>query len=208
MTADASRTKALIRDLAASFTKHPEGIQLRIATAEELSIKRLPPTAVLWVMYGARQEDEAVLIGKLGSHVRALSFLVRSFGMARNETHLFELITVHAPRDRSAMIRNVARTHNPTPAVALLQRILAELSIGAFKVEAATAGTTEDPAFVLTINVREFVDYSALTVAPFQGASSGAAETIVGALGTLFRAIAKKNGVRYDLVVARERVPS
>jgi predicted RNA-binding protein YlqC (UPF0109 family) len=191
---DLARTKQLLRDLVAAFTIHPEAIQIDATPGGQ------------WVMKGARHEDEPVLVGKHGSHVRALSFLVRAIGEARGESYSLKLITTHEPRDRVTK-KKIAETHDPAPAAELLGRILAELSIGDYMVE-TEQGQTVDMllAFNLTIRVRQFADYNALTVAP--GSTSPVvvtSETLVGALGTLFRAIAKKIGVRYDLVVARER---
>lgn len=191
---DLARTKQVLRDLVAAFTIHPEAIQIDAMPGGQ------------WVMKGARHEDEPVLVGKHGSHVRALSFLMRAIGEARGESYSLKLITTHEPRGGRMAKKKVADNHDPAPAAELLGRILAELSIGDFMVETEPGEAGELLAFNLTIRVRQFADYNALTVAP--GSPSPVvvtSETLVGALGTLFRAIAKKIGVRYDLVVARER---
>lgn len=188
MTTD-TLTKELLRDLVHAFTMHPEALQLEAQHTTG---------AALWIMKG-HKDDERFLVGSGGSHVRALSFLVRCIGLARREQYTFKLITIQAPRKRPPMDPNDAITHDPEPTRALLERILQELSIGSFSVDVGPGvGPRAALTYVFTIRVKDGADYNALTVAPFPEST----ETIVGALGTLFRAIAKKNGVRFDIAVA------
>ncbi len=188
MTTD-TKTKELLRDLVHAFTMHPGDLELEVQHADG---------AALWMIKG-NKEDEPFLVGKGGSHVRALSFLVRCIGLARREKYTFTLITRQAPKVRPPMEPNAAIKHDPSPSQALLVRILEELAIDLFTVSVGPgSGPRNTLTFLFEIFVRDVADYNALTVSPFPDSS----ETIVGALGTLFRAIAKKNGVRFDIAVA------
>ena len=78
--------------------------------------------------------------------------------------------------------------------------MLEELDIGSFRVDVGPgAGPRSALTFVFAITVQDSSDYNALTVSPAEPRND---ETIIGALGTLFRAIAKKNGVRYELAIS------
>lgn len=190
MTNDTKRTETILRDLIASFTTHPEAVQIDA---------QLAPGSAYWMVKG-HPEDEPILVGKQGSHVRALAFLVYSFGAARKEHHTFRLITEQAPRVRPPMQQLAAMRHKPEPARLLLVRLLEELYIGSFRVEVGPGtGPRSALTFVFAITVQDSRDYNALTVSAAEPRTD---ETIIGALGTLFRAIAKKNGVRYELAIS------
>jgi len=189
MTTETTETKQLIRDLLASFTNHPEALDIEA---------QLAPGSAYWMIKG-HPEDEPILVGRQGSHVRALAFLIQSFGQARDEQHTCRLLTEREPRPRPQMEARAVLRFDPEPSRALLSRILEELAIDSF---AVLVGPGTEPrrslTFVFSIQVKDAADYNVLTVAP-----DSSSETIVGALGTLFRAIAKKNGVRFVITVEK-----
>jgi predicted RNA-binding protein YlqC (UPF0109 family) len=171
MTTDAQITN-LLRDLVSTFVERPEALRVAAQPAAD--------GACYFAMKGAL-EDESKLVGAGGSHVDALALLVAEFGRADQP-----------PRD--------VIDHDPQPARELLCRVLSSLDVGAFAVTVGPGpGPRNSLTFLFEISLHDAVDYKRLTV-PVQHVSCENA-TIVAALGTLFRAIAKKNGVRYNLTV-------
>lgn len=188
MTTDT--TQAILRDLVAAFTFHPEAIEIDSQVAAG---------SVYWMLRG-HPDDEPVLIGKQGGHVRALTFLIQEIGKARGETHTFRLMTEHKPRARPPMEQRSAMRFDPEPARELLVRVLQELAIGDFLVEVGPGvGERRALMFEFTITVRDQRDANVLLA---HHVDEDNANSLVETLGTLFRAIAKKNGVRFEVKVA------
>lgn len=195
-TTETNQTKTVLRDLVARFTEHPEALEItaQVAPPDEQTHN----WSCFWMMKG-HPEDESKLVGKDGAHVRALEFLVSRFGVARLEVHTFRLITKRKPEPRPQAVPNTAMSYDPQPTADLLSRILAELDLGEFLVRVGPgSGARNKLTFLFEILVRDGLDQRILTVR----ADPNADETIVGAIGTLFRAIAQKDGVRFDIKVS------
>lgn len=184
-------TTTLIRDIAAAFVDHPEQIDCRSQASED---------AVYFAMRGALA-DEGKLVGAQGAHVDAMTLLVSEFGKSEGHTFGFLLMTTGTRTDRPKAPERQASGHSPAPAQSLMVRILERIHIGGFDVSVAFSET-----YVFTIKVNALQDYIKLTVSqPFKRPSGTQQEmSIVGALGTLFRAIARKEGVRYAISVRQE----
>lgn len=186
---DNQKTEQLLRDLAASLVEHPEALRVAHQIAEDGSI--------YWAMKG-HDDDEPKLVGQRGSHVDAITLLVSQIGKANGKPYTFRLITINAPIDRPKAPPRDVIDYDPAPAKNLLVRILESLEIGAFAVSVGPGpGARNSLTFVFTIGVNDISDFMTLTYRPDPKAD----ETIEGALGTLYRAIAKKDGVRFFIKV-------
>lgn len=187
-------TTQLLRDLFAKLTNHPEAIEIGDQ-----------PTAGarLWLMKG-HPDDEGKLVGKEGSHVNAITFLISAMGMARGETWTFRLITTPGKKNAPPAARKAVISYDPQPLVDLLTRILAELPINDFNVRVGPGrGPRDVLKFEIVIGVRAGVDFQALTT---DHTASG--HSIHGALTTLYKAIGKNSGVELEVVVAPLSKPS
>jgi predicted RNA-binding protein YlqC (UPF0109 family) len=186
MTTATSTINDLIRDLAISFIDHPETL--------ELSVKE-HPGACYWAMRG-HADDQPKLVGKRGAHVQALGFLVKALGQSNDSLYTFKLLEPEPAPRRDTSPPKLASDYDMRPMRDLLCRVLENLGIGDFKVEGVFSPGM--PISILfNIRTRTPEDYATLTVAPDGGL------TIVGALGTLFRASANRDGVRINLEVLR-----
>lgn len=182
-----STTESILRALVGAYVTHPEDLQ--IATHAKVDGSQL------WTLKG-HLEDEGMLVGSRGSHVDALDFLVRQFGEAEGKRWSFLLVTrpkVGGPRPHEQHRDDFK--HDPRPSQDLLTQIVAEVVAGAFDV-AVTRSMDPELTFSFAIRVRDPEDFARLVKPARAGGPS-----IITALGTLFRAIAKKKQVRYQLDV-------
>lgn len=209
-TSAKSDVERLLRDLASAFVERPA--ELKIASQESLTGE------CFFALQGA-PEDEPILVGKGGSHVNALTFLVAQLGEAEGKTFTFRLITPNEPDEDSAPWERIktqsAIAHDPAPAAAMLRRIFDALGVQATVEVSPGRGARSSLAFVFQIHPRDAEDHQRLTagrrvvVRPFLPANGRHPErreiaieaTIEGALGTLWRAIALSQGVRYSVAV-------
>jgi predicted RNA-binding protein YlqC (UPF0109 family) len=182
-------TKEILRDLFGFFLMHPE----------EMKIEPRPlDGGTLWQMKG-HLDDEPILVGKKGSHVRAIAFLIENFGRARGEVYSSRLYTERKESDRPGMKPRAAMDYDPTAANELLTRILTNSNVGTFGVAVEKSfGSDGMLTFTFLIRLREAGDYEELTVP-----AKGQTETLVGSIGTLFRAVAKKAGVEFEIAVEK-----
>lgn len=188
MTNDHTAVRDLLRSLVASFVSRPEEIQIATQLAED--------GACFFALKVAR-EDESKIVGAGGSHVDALNLLVRAFGAARSRAFTFRAITPGPPLAQKLPARDVLE-HDPRPALALLNSTLGALDHHANVGVGPGSGPRNTLTFVFRIAAGADA-YDALT-APFNGSGC----TIIAAIGTLFRAIAKKNGVNYVISVIKD----
>lgn len=188
-TNDMTQTKEVLRDVIAAFSTHPAALRI---DAEPHPTKE---NVTLWQVRGA-PEDEPVHVGKKGSHVRALAVLVHHFGKAQGTVFTFTLHTKRAPMERPAMRPRAVEKHNPEPQRLLLARLLEECDLAAFRVDVVSRPSS-NLSFELRVVVTSPDDYSTLTVPE----DSRSTETLVGAIGTLFRAIGKNLGVEFEVAV-------
>lgn len=188
MTAETEETKQLIRDIVASFVEHPETIE--VGGDETRS-------SCYWIIR-VHPEDEGKAVGFTGHHVKALAILVEHFGNALGMAYKLKLITVNkaAPREKE---RRQAHTYDPQPAQDLLYRILSAMELGAFSVNVAE-DLTRRPllAFIYEVRVLLTEDYAKLV-----GPQLNDRGNVISAIGSLFRARAKKDGVYIQLNVIK-----
>lgn len=190
MTAELASRKELLKELVGAYVNRPSEIALVANPSADGS--------VYWAMQGA-SDDEGILIGAAGTHVNALKFLVEELGAANEGVWTFRLITEGRPRQRTTNGHRDGLMHDPKPARDLLSRLIAEFVEDEFAVEIAPPnGPVNNLSFTFKVRVRDAADYRRLTIP-----KTADGYAIVSALGTLFRAIAKKAGARYQIDVVQ-----
>ncbi len=175
--------RALVHEFVASYVDKPEALRVEFQQAETGD--------VYWMMKGDI-DDEGKLVGKEGTHVDALTQIIGAIGRARGSAYTFRLLTrggsIKKERPRDVIAYDPKRAH------ALLIRILVALGVGARVRVGPGNGPRQSLTFVFTIESAAPEDYAALVRVDGEFGT-----TIVAALGTLFRAIAKKDGVRFQI---------
>jgi predicted RNA-binding protein YlqC (UPF0109 family) len=173
----------LLREFVASYVDKPDALRIEFQTAATGD--------VYWMMKGDF-EDEGKLVGKAGTHVDALEFILMAIGRHSGVVYTFRLLTRGGCEKKEAP-RDVIE-YDPGRVQVLLTRLLVALGIGASVRVGPGAGPRNSLTFVFTIKASAREDYSRLVHVDVNFGS-----TIVAALGTLFRAIAKKDGVRFTI---------
>lgn len=187
---DTERLHDLIYDLASSFIDHPEALKL-----ERTGF----PGTCTWVMQGCA-DDCGKLVGRGGSHIKALSLLVRAFGIGAGARYTLRLINPEDGMRRPESPPRMAEQYDPSAALVLLDRCCSELALGQYAVEVRPGPATGRPlSFVFVITVRDEDDDRALTVAP----EWAPGQTVEAAIAALFRAYGAKDGVRFGVGVGR-----
>lgn len=187
---DTERIHDLIYDLASSFIDHPAALKLERTEF---------PTFCSWSMQGAA-DDYGKLVGRHGAHIKALSLLVRAFGIGAGARYTLRLINPEDGMRRPESPPRMAEQYDPSAALVLLDRVCGELALGQYAVEVHRGPATERPlSFSFVITVRDEDDDRALTVAP----EWAPWQTVEAAISALFRAYGAKEGVRFGVGVGR-----
>lgn len=198
-------TEQLLHDIACAFVEHPEDIT--IASQPSLD------GAIYFALKG-HPGDEGRLVGTGGCHVDALTFLVALLGQADGDVYTFRLITRQGPRQNTPIADRHVVGFDPRPARELLLRILVELGFDEATVEVGPgSGARHALTFNFTINAGSLADYELLLsetkVVIFPASDNKPEKAIkmrpIEALGTLFRAIAKREGVRFSITAQDPR---
>lgn len=205
---DTRQIQRLVTTIAKWFTTHPEKIALKTVEAPG----RAPETPrTTWFIMNCDPEDEAKLVGRSGSHVYAFSYLVHRAGRAEGEAWRFHLDTKTPPgsgaRSQNHAELPPASSYAFEPVKELLTAAIELMDVEEFGIELETIpGAAAEPTVgIFSILVRSRRDYEALTV-PDVGAPGPLFNmTVVGALGTLFRAIARWDRVGLQLRVVEPR---
>ena len=179
----------IIRSLVESFIDHPT--QLRIETT--------PHPGVLYWLMQFHADDHSKAVGKRGAHYDALKLLIAEIGRANDTQYVLRRYREPEPTDRSEnMRRGCPEEYDPTRATHILTGLLEHLHLGDFQVHANQVAGEHPLSFGFTIHTRTALDYKALTVPREDNALP---MTLVGAIGTLFRAYGNRNGVKFTVEV-------
>lgn len=181
------KIRDLIRDLATAYIDNPEALRIEYQRAETAD--------VYWMMSG-HPEDEGKLVGAGGCHVDALERIIAQIGRSAGVTYTFRLLTRAPSQERVAAPRDVME-YDPGRARELLARLLEATGVHATVSVGPGRGPRGSLSFTFAIHADDAADYARLVC--IDGARGS---TLVAAFGTLFRAIGKKDGVRF-LVAAR-----
>jgi len=189
--ADIQYIEQLIRDLVSAFVERPTELRLKVQPSDD-------GNTCYWAIK-ADPVDDPLLIGAEGSHVRALTFLIAQFGLAHGMTFTFRLLTEDGKRLRPRGAPRDVIEYDAEPALEILQRLMTGLGIRDVKVRlGAGVGPRKSLSYIFTISACSEENYRALT-----HSQNAEGMTVVGAIGTLFRAVAKKSGVRFNIEVER-----
>jgi predicted RNA-binding protein YlqC (UPF0109 family) len=170
-----------------------------VAKEDAIEIASQPATGSCYWMMRVAPEDDSKAIGKDGAHARALALLIDAWGRAENEVHTFRLINNEERIERPPDKPRDVMSFDTTPARELLSRVLSNLSLDGFAIDVGPgSGIRDTLTFMFTIRVATDADHREL-LRPRNG--RGRENTLIAAIGTLFRAIARKNGVAFELVV-------
>jgi predicted RNA-binding protein YlqC (UPF0109 family) len=183
MNPDLTKTQNLIRRIISAIIAHPE--HLLISPAEFRG-------AVYWNVQ-AHADDQPKIIGKQGSHIRALTFLVAEIGLDADSMYKIKLAEPEiGNRSDSTQIQS------PTSYDAsLAEQTLLEVIEAIFGPQSATITTTGiGLAYNFEITLRDHDEVPDLRV-PYDGDMYEM--TIIGSLGTLWRAWAKRDGVNFTV---------
>lgn len=187
-----AKATELVRDLAAQLVDRPEALLVGSQVADD---------GAAYIAMKCAPEDEGKLVGQDGAHVDSLRFLVERFGAARGRIWSLRFITQRTPdagrpRSRPA-VEFGAVAFNPEPARALIQRIVESLGCSAPAVE---VGPGSGPRDALTFFYVVRVSNPGRLLAPMNWERREGITPAI-AIGTIFRGIFKRAGVRFEVEV-------
>ncbi len=185
----------LIRALITQFIDHPDNLRIDIQEYPE-------PTR--WTIQ-SDAEDLPKLVGRSGAHFYALKTLIAEMGKAQDQQYVLgrypEPLAVQQGRPRQPR-KTATREYDPRPARDLLQRLLERIGLGQFDLELMLGTGADRHTYQLNIYPRDPEDYQTLTV-PTVTPRDPNPMSPIGALGTLYRAWANRDGVNYSLEIIR-----
>lgn len=183
-------TLELVRALVSSYILHPKKLILEGSEIE----------GRIFFEMKAAFDDQPKLIGKSGSHIKALRFLLREIGLAQNvDINLTLLEPTPGPRGEPQAPKAVS-FYEPKEAHELLERAACALVLGQVRVDCAKIPGDRPCSYLFTITPRDMPDYADL-ITPDD--DDPEAQTVIGAIGTLFRAFANKAGVQFKIEVKK-----
>jgi len=178
----------LIRELIARFIDY----QNHLAFSGE-------PYCVLQV----HADDQRKVVGKAGTHIQALQHLLGEMGRANGRGYSLRLVEPEPAPIREQCRPVVTATYDVRRAQALIQAFVIALGCPQ-TIVACDSRPFEGPvgalAYTFVFHVANEREYDRLTVPHPTDAKN---RTLVASLGTLFRAIARKDGVDFDILVPR-----
>ena len=177
-------TETLIRDLATRMISRPDELETGAQCDEH-------GTALIAMR--CAPEDEGVLVGKGGCHVKAFAYLVERIGLARKKEYLFKLKT-NGGCNETLFDPQYATRHDTGPGKVLLERVFRELSINTAQIR-----PEETPIDIPVLNYVFHVELNDETALARLFAQSQSGTPLIGHIASLFRAIAARVGVRYQI---------
>lgn len=178
-----------IRQLTTRYVGNPAGIEVAFQDSTD--------GACYFALRGD-QRDDSKLIGQQGSHVNSLNFLIESAGRAQGRTFTFRLHTNEGrhlpyPNGKDALTYDFRQDRD------LLCSWLTALGLENFSVEVTPGkGARSRLSFDFEVRIPNYQKALEMT-APVNGLSK------IGALGTLYRAIAMQKGVRFQVTLVERR---
>lgn len=198
---NSSQIAALIRETAELYVVEPKLIEVN---TQESTKKGTSSPCTFFVLRGAKT-DEARLVGRKGCHVNALNLLILQVGKAQAQTFTFLLIS--DPNNVAPWVaQKDAFSYDPEPTKQLLLRWLRALDVSLKEIRVQSGeGPQTTLSYDFVIDCADSDDARDLLkpINPGDDQSS-----IVGALGTLYRAIARQAGVRFQIRVEPSHEPA
>lgn len=183
MTPELKPTADFLQNVLSRIVHHPEDVQV---------IPTVFRGAVYWEIR-ANADDQPKLIGRGGTHIRALAFLVAEIGLASGEMYKLKLSEPEHGQRSPAVKPTTPTKYNPVHASKLLLDVT-ELIFGKDSCSITTTATGNE--FEFAIIMRDAADVPDLRT-PYE--ADPYELTVIGALGTLWRAWAKKDGVEFTV---------
>lgn len=184
----------IIRRLIESFIDHPASLKIELSNR----------SGSTYLMMQCHADDHAKMVGKGGSHFHALRMIIAELGAQAATSYKLCRYLEPEPAERSERmpVKN-AESYSPATACKLLEDLFGFLCAGQYAVEADFRCEMRPLTYVLNITTRDATDYIALTryAAPTEIVphNAEAPMTLIGAIGTLFRAYANRDGVRFSI---------
>lgn len=183
---DLKQTEDLIRRIITAITYHPECLEIKHTEFKG---------AVYWTVK-AHADDQPKIIGKGGTHVRALAFLVAEIGLRSDSMYKFKLTEPeHGQRSESTK-PTTPQIYSPKKAADTILEVVEAI----FGKDSATikipTQSPYDHVYDFEIQMRDISDVPDLRT-PYE--DDQYEMTIIGCLGTLWRAWAKRDGVDFTI---------
>lgn len=193
MSEETKDVHLLLTQLLKAIIDHPE--DLRIETKEFQA-------RVEWRVR-VHIDDQGKVIGKMGAHIKALQFLFACIGYATNVQYRIQVLEPEEPRRGPENDPREAMTYDTGEAEALLFELLDDV-FGNDEARITIAQSTKSliPSFTFCIDPVTEGNRMKLET-PMDWAGRGEPMTVVGAIGTLFRAYARKEGVGFMIEAAK-----
>jgi len=179
-----TEVRDLILSICSLYVSKPESLEVVANEAKDGS--------TLFLVRGDPQDDSR-LIGRDGSHIISLNFLVQQVGVEQKSVFNLKLLTsdVRVPAYRGKVN---SMDYNPQTAREVVESWLFALGVEKLRVSVGPGEPGNSLSFSLNVEIEDRAKAKSLTVPP-----KGSNLFIVDALGTLIRAIGKHNGVRLEL---------
>ncbi len=196
MDSDIQNDIDLVRILIETFIAHPA--KLNINLHEHCGLIR-------WLI-SCDPADHGKLVGKQGAHFNALRCLIEELGSAKDEKYtLSRYLEPRIPVVGKIHPAHPApdHTYSTAPAELLMTSFLEELLAGEFLIQVEDI---QPHQYEIVIDPKDQRDYEFLTIASLtvgHASRPGTDITVIGALGTLYRAWGQRDGVSYSLEVCR-----
>lgn len=182
--------ETLLRDLLTLVVDEPAALE----------IARQPGPGSCYWMLRCAPDDESKITGVKASHVKAIAALLSGWGAAEGERHTFRFLHRQEPRPRPRDPAKDVMHYDTEPARLLLIRCLEKLDLAGFGVACGPGGGARHMlTFEFSIHLMTESDNGRLIQ---QGPPDGFT-TLLAALGTIFRAIGRKAGVKIEIVITR-----
>jgi predicted RNA-binding protein YlqC (UPF0109 family) len=183
-----NQAEHVVRSMINSFIDHPES----------LTISGTEHTGFTWWSIQGHADDFSKLVGKGGAHFNALKMLLNAIGQNQSIQYALRRYEEPEPAQRKEYSpRKVSCFYSSEPAELLLQMVLASVGITEATLESQRAVSLDPtPDFSIRIYVHSPADFRLLNQPPND---SNVPMCLLGAIGTLFRAYANKEGVRFTL---------
>lgn len=161
----------------------------------ELDANRLP-RRVNWRLR-VDINDAGKVIGKKGAHVKALALVVSRLGDRLGEVWTLKVEDPEeGPRGEPRRDASPPDHFSPAADLELLSDLLACLVGRGFELDVVADGSAD---WVFRVAAATFGEHEALV----DKRQDEAGETLIGALGTLFRAVGRRQGVGYRVEIPR-----
>lgn len=184
------RISDLIRRLLESFLDHSRDLHVEINGEGQV---------IEWVIE-VHQDDQRKAVGAQGCHIKALKFIVAEIGLTAGADYRVLLRDRPKPEFPERSAPKLAKSYNETAATQLLHEVIKEITGSDLRIEAIVTNATATPRNPLACT---FIIYAGVMSRKKLAKQDDAGDqTLLGAIGTIFRAYANREGVAFKLEVA------